>query len=126
LKKKVVHTKNAPAPVAPYSQAIIANGFVFISGQVGNDPSTGKLVDNAAAPQAAQALRNIAAILEEAGSGMDKIVKCTVFLKNIDDFSTVNGAYKKFFPHDPPARAAFAVANLPLGALVEIEAIALA
>jgi 2-iminobutanoate/2-iminopropanoate deaminase len=126
MEKTVIKTNNAPAAVAAYSQAIKANGFIFVSGQVGLDPETGKLAGGTAAEQAQKALQNISAILEAAGSGMDKVVKCTVLLDSIADYPDVNTIYARFFPRDPPARASYAVGKLPLGALVEIEAIALA
>jgi 2-iminobutanoate/2-iminopropanoate deaminase len=126
MEKKVIKTDKAPAAVAAYSQAIKANGFIFVSGQIGLDPATGKLAGSTAAQQAMKALCNISAILEAAGSGMDNVVKCTVLLDSIADYSEVNAVYSRFFPLDPPARAAYAVGKLPLGALVEIEAIALA
>ena len=126
MEKTVIKTKNAPAAVAAYSQAIKANGFIFVSGQVGLDPEKGKLTGNTAAEQAQKALQNISAILEAAGSGMDNVVKCTVLLDSITDYPDVNAIYARFFPRDPPARASYAVGKLPLGALVEIEAIALA
>jgi 2-iminobutanoate/2-iminopropanoate deaminase len=123
--KKVIKTDKAPAAVAVYSQAIKANGFIFVSGQIGLDPATGKLAGGTAAEQAMTALCNISAILEAAGSGMDKVVKCTVLLDSIADYPDVNAVYSRFFTTDPPARAAYAVGKLPLGALVEIEAIAI-
>ena len=125
MEKKVIQTDKAPAAVAAYSQAIKANGFIFVSGQIGLEPATGKLSGGTAAEQTMTALRNISAILEAAGSGMDKVVKCTVLLDSIADYPEVNNVYSRFFPKDPPARAAYAVGKLPLGALVEIEAIAL-
>jgi 2-iminobutanoate/2-iminopropanoate deaminase len=125
MEKKVIKTDRAPAAVAAYSQAIKANGFIFVSGQLGLDPATGKLAGGTAAEQAMTALRNMSSILEAAGSGMDKVVKCTVLLDSIADYPDVNAVYSRFFPKDPPARAAYAVVKLPLGALVEIEAIAL-
>lgn len=126
MERTVISTKNAPPAVAAYSQAIRANGFVFVSGQVALDPATGTLTGGSAAAQAEQALCNMRAILEAAGSSMDKVVKCTVLLDDIADYPEVNKAYAVFFPNDAPARAAYAVGKLPLGALVEIEAIALA
>lgn len=126
MKKEVLFTPNAPAAVAAYSQAIRANGFIFVSGQLGLDPATGAMVGGTVAEQARQALNNISAILAAAGSGMERVVKCTVLMVSMDDFSSINAEYSRFFPADPPARAAYAVAALPLVALVEIEAIALA
>lgn len=126
MERTIVKTDKAPAAVAAYSQAVKANGFIFVSGQLGLDPGTGTLRGGGAAAQSETALRNIQAILEAAGSAMDKVVKCTVLLADIADYAEVNGVYAAFFTKDPPARAAYAVGNLPLGARVEIEVIALA
>jgi 2-iminobutanoate/2-iminopropanoate deaminase len=123
MDKKVIATKRAPAAVGPYSQAIRAGGLLFVSGQLGLDPATGKLVEGVEA-QAERALENMAAILAEAGMGFQNVVKATVLLASMDDFAKVNAIYAKRFPENPPARAAYAVAKLPLGGLVEIEAIA--
>jgi 2-iminobutanoate/2-iminopropanoate deaminase len=125
MSKVAVFTENAPAAVGPYSQAIKAAGLVFVSGQIGLDPVSGKMVEGGVAAQAEQVLDNLEAILKEAGSGLDQVVKATVFLTDMDDFQTVNGVYAKRFKSVPPARAAVAVAALPLGALVEIEAVAM-
>jgi len=109
--------------VGPYSQAVKVGDFLFISGQLGIDPGTGKLVEGGVKEQTEMALKNMAAILEAAGGDMGSVVKATVFLNSIDDFKAMNEVYSGFFKEAPPARAAFEVANLPLGALVEIEAI---
>ena len=122
--RKVVKTENAPMPVAPYSQAIIANGFVYTAGQLGTDMAAGKLADGVE-EQARFALTHVKSILEAAGSDMNHIVKTTVFLDNIDDFGKVNAVYGTFFNDEPPARSAIEVARLPLGAVVEIEVVAL-
>ncbi len=122
--KKPVHTAAAPAAIGPYSQAIRAGDFVFVSGQLGIDPATKQLVEGGIAAQAERALRNVAAILEAAGGTMENVVKTTVLLQSMDDFSRLNEVYARFFAAEPPARAAYQVAKLPLGALVEIEAIA--
>jgi 2-iminobutanoate/2-iminopropanoate deaminase len=122
--KRIISTDKAPAAVGPYSQAVRAGDILFISGQIGIDPAAGKMVDGLEA-QVRQVLENLKAIVEEAGGSMDSIVKCTVLLQSMDDFKTMNGIYAGYFESDPPARAAFEVAALPLGALVEIEAIAL-
>ncbi|MCK9464209.1 MAG: Rid family detoxifying hydrolase, partial [Proteobacteria bacterium] len=114
MDKKVIATKKAPAAVGPYSQAIRANGFLFVSGQLGIDPAAGKLVEGVEA-QAEQALDNMGAILSEAGMGFGSVVKATVLLASMDDFALVNAIYAKRFPENPPARAAFAVVKLPLG-----------
>lgn len=126
MSRQVIATAKAPAAVGPYSQAIKANGFVFTAGQLGLDPATGKLVEGDVTDQARQALKNLQAILEAAGSSLEQVVKVTVFLKDINDFKRVNEVYAEFFKASPPARSAVQVAALPLGALVEIEAVAVA
>lgn len=123
---EVIHTDKAPKAVGPYSPAIKAEGhYVFCSGQVGLDPATGQLAAGVEA-QAAQALENLQAVLAAAGSSLAKVVKTTVLLNSIDDYKAMNEVYATYFPQDPPARAAFGGLQLPLGALVEIECIALA
>ncbi len=124
--KDVVRTEAAPAPFqgAPYSQAIRAGDFVFVSGQLGIDPATSELVEGGIAEQAEQVMRNLAAILEEAGSGLDRLVKTTVFLADLGDFQGMNSVYARHVGDNPPARSTVEVAALPSGALVEIEAIA--
>jgi len=126
--KEVIRTESAPAPFqgAPYSQAIKANGFVFVAGQVSLKPDHGDIVGDTIQEQTQQALANLRAILEAAGSGMDRLVKTTVFLQNLDDFPGMNEVYKEHVGDQPPARSTVEVAKLPSGALVEIEAIALA
>ena len=121
--KEVVRSDAAPAAVGPYSQAVRAGDFLFISGQLGIDPSTKKMVEGGIASQAERALANVTAILEAAGAGMNTVVKTTVLLQSMDDFARLNEVYARFFPEDPPARATYQVGRLPLGALVEIEAI---
>lgn len=125
--KIVVRTDSAPAPFqgAPYSQAIAANGLVFVAGQVGLRPDHGELVGDGIVEQTEQAFDNIQAILEEAGSGLDRIVKTTVFLDDFDDFAAMNEVYARRVGERPPARSTVEVAKLPSGAKVEIEAIAL-
>jgi 2-iminobutanoate/2-iminopropanoate deaminase len=124
--KEVVRTEAAPAPFqgAPYSQAIKAGGFVFVAGQVGIKPDNPQPVGNSIQEQTEQTLANLRAILEAAGSGMDKLVKTTVFLTNLDDFQGMNEVYAKHVGDQPPARSTFEVSRLPPGLLVEIEAIA--
>jgi 2-iminobutanoate/2-iminopropanoate deaminase len=126
LMKEVVRTEAAPAPFqgAPYSQAIKANGFVFVAGQVGITPENAQPVGDSISEQTEQTLQNLRAILEAAGSGMDKLVKTTVFLTNLDDFQGMNEVYAKHVGDRPPARSTFEVSRLPPGLLVEIEAIA--
>ena len=124
--KKVVRTESAPAPFqgAPYSQAIKANGFVFVSGQLGLKPGHSEMAGNAIEEQTRQVFDNLEAILAEAGTGLDRLVKTTVFLQNLDDFQAMNGVYAQHVGDRPPARSTVEVAKLPSGALVEIEAIA--
>ena len=124
MMKKAIHTNNAPAAIGPYSQAIEANGMIFVSGQLPIDPATGAFAGEDIAAQTRQSLTNIKSILAEAGAGMEDVVKTTVLLKNIADFAAMNEVYAEFFTGDCPARAAFEVAALPKNALVEIEAIA--
>jgi 2-iminobutanoate/2-iminopropanoate deaminase len=126
--KAVVRTEQAPAPFqgAPYSQAITAGGLVFVSGQLGLKPGHTKMVGESISEQTEQVMQNLAAILAAAGSGMDRLVKTTVFLANLDDFAGMNEIYAKYVGDEPPARATVEVGRLPSGALVEIEAIALA
>jgi 2-iminobutanoate/2-iminopropanoate deaminase len=120
-----VTAKGAPAPAGPYSQGVRARGMLFCSGQIGLDPATGQLVDGGVAAQTQQALHNLSAVLDAGGSSLRRVVKTTIFLADMNDFATVNTAYAPFFPHLAPARTTVAVAALPLGASVEIEAIAL-
>ena len=124
MAKSIIATKNAPGAIGPYSQGIRANGFVFASGQIGLDPATGEFVQGGIVEQSRQALLNVKNVLEAAGSGLDKAVKTTVFLKDINDFAAMNAVYSEFFKTDCPARSAVQVAALPKGALVEIEVIA--
>ncbi|MGH2933188.1 MAG: Rid family detoxifying hydrolase [Gaiellaceae bacterium] len=126
--KSVVRTEEAPAPFqgAPYSQAIRAGGFVFVSGQLALRPGAKELSGGSIEEQTEQVLANLRAILEAAGSGLDRLVKTTVFLQSLDDFQGMNGVYAKHVGDQPPARSTVEVAKLPSGALVEIEAIALA
>jgi 2-iminobutanoate/2-iminopropanoate deaminase len=120
-----IQTDNAPAAIGPYSQAIRAGGFVFASGQIPIDPATGEFVKGGIAEQTEQVLKNLAALLEAAGSGLDKVVKTTVFLADMKEFAQMNEVYAKYFKDTPPARATVAAAGLPRDARVEIEAVAL-
>ena len=120
-----IQTDNAPAAIGPYSQAIRAGGFVFASGQIPIDPATGEFVKGGIAEQTEQVLKNLAALLEAAGSDLDKVVKTTVFLADMKEFAQMNEVYAKFFKDTPPARATVAAAGLPRDARVEIEAVAL-
>ena len=124
--KTVILTPHAPAAVGPYSQAIKANGFVYTAGQLGLDPQTGAFAGADVAAQARQAMQNLKAILAAAGSDMSRVVKTTIFLVDMGDFKAVNAIYGEYFEGAPPARSTVQVAALPLGGLVEIEAVALA
>jgi 2-iminobutanoate/2-iminopropanoate deaminase len=126
--RDVIVTAGAPKPFggAPYNQAIRAAGLVFCAGQVGLDPAAGTLVEGGVEPQARRAMENLSAVLEAAGSSIDRIVKTTIFVTDLGDFAAVNAVYGSFFAADPPARSTVQVAGLPGGAVVEIEAIALA
>jgi len=124
MSKTIVATEQAPAAVGPYSQGVVLDGWVWTAGQVALDPATGKMVGSDAATQADRALRNVEAILQAAGSGLDRVVRATLYLTNMDDFAAVNEVYAGYFRDAPPARACVEVSRLPLGALVEIDAIA--
>jgi 2-iminobutanoate/2-iminopropanoate deaminase len=124
--REAVLAPNAPKPIGPYSQAIKANGFVFISGQVAFDPASGNIVSGGIEQQTEQVLKNLTAILAAAGSGWDKVVKTSVFLKNMSEFGLMNEVYGKFCKGAPPARSTVEVARLPKDVLVEIDVIALA
>jgi 2-iminobutanoate/2-iminopropanoate deaminase len=122
--KKVIHTDNAPKAIGPYSQAIEANGMLFISGQVPVNPSTGTVVEGGIVEQTEQVMKNIEAILKEAGYTFENVIKSTCLLSDMTHFKAMNEIYGKYYAQEPPARAAFAVKELPLGVLVEIETIA--
>ena len=122
--KKIISTTNAPAAIGPYSQAIDCGNFLVTSGQVPFDPSTGEFVPGGITGQTRQVLTNIKAILTEAGLTMDNVVKTTVFLQNMGDFAAMNAVYAEFFTAEMPARMCYEVAALPMGALVEIDAVA--
>jgi len=124
--REIIATKQAPSAIGPYSQAIRANGFVFASGQIPIDPATGNIISGSIAEQTERVLTNVSEILKAAGSGLDRVVKTTVFLKNMTDFATMNEIYAKFFTTAPPARSTVEVARLPKDVLVEIEVVALA
>jgi 2-iminobutanoate/2-iminopropanoate deaminase len=123
--KKVVASKDAPQPIGPYSQAIKAGGFVFASGQIALDPTTGKLIEGDIKAQTERVLKNLTAVLAAAGSSMDRVVRTTVFLKNISDFPAMNEVYGQFFKNEPPSRSTVGVAALPRDALLEIDVVAL-
>jgi len=125
--KRIINTDNAPAPIGPYSQAVEQNGILFISGQIPVDPTTGSVVAGGVSEQTTQVLKNVQAIITAAGYGNDlsNILKCTIFLNDMSLFGEMNTVYGTYFPTDPPARAAFAVKELPLNVMVEIEAVAM-
>lgn len=122
--RKVVSTKKAPGTIGPYSQAVEVNGTLYISGQVPLNPDTGNLAGDTITEQTEQVLKNIRFIVNAAGYSMKEIVKTTCMLQDMNDFAEMNKVYEKFFPDDPPARAAYEVARLPLDVKIEIEAIA--
>ncbi len=124
MPKQVISTQNAPAAVGAYSQGIIVEGFVFTAGQIPLIPGTSSLREGGIEAQTRQSMNNIKGVLEAAGSSLDKVVKTTVFLADINDFAAFNAVYSEFFPQDPPARSTVQAGGLPVGALVEIEAIA--
>ncbi|MDQ3666356.1 MAG: RidA family protein [Acidobacteriota bacterium] len=123
--KQIIKTDRAPQAIGPYSQAVRARGFVYASGQIPIDPASGQFVAGGIAEQTEQVMKNVAAVLEAAGSGLDRIVKTTVFLAEMDEFAAMNEVYAQFFKSDPPARATVQAAGLPRNARVEIEVIAL-
>ncbi len=123
--REIVATKDAPQAIGPYSQAVKANGFVFTSGQIAIDPTTQQVVGGDVAAQTDRVLRNLSEVLEAAGSGLGKVVRVTVFLKNMNDFASMNQVYEKYFSSAPPARCTVEVARLPKDTLVEIDVIAL-
>lgn len=124
--REVIATEHAPKPIGPYSQAIQANGFIFLSGQTPLDPATEQLVDGGIAEQTGRVLKNLEAVLKAAGSSLDKVVRCGVFLKDMNDFAAMNEVYGRFFRSNPPARTTVQAARLPKDCLVEIDAIAMA
>jgi len=123
--REIVSTKHAPQAIGPYSQAIKANGFIFTSGQIAIDPDTQQVITGDVGAQTDRVLRNLSEILEAAGSGLGKVVRCSVFLKNMSDFAAMNEVYGKYFSSAPPARSTVEVARLPKDVLVEIDVIAL-
>jgi 2-iminobutanoate/2-iminopropanoate deaminase len=126
MKRKIISTKEAPDAVGPYSQAVRVGKIVYTAGQIALDPATGKIVEGDIEVQTARVMKNLQAVLEAAGTGLENVVKTTVFLKDINDFAAMNGVYGQYFGNKPPARSTVPVAGLPLGALVEIEAVAVA
>jgi 2-iminobutanoate/2-iminopropanoate deaminase len=122
--KKIIHTNNAPKAIGPYSQATEINGMLFISGQIPIDPAIGKMIEGEITEQTEQVMKNIGAILKEAGYNFQDVVKSTCLLSDMANFAAMNEVYGKYYSENPPARAAFAVKGLPLGAMIEIETIA--
>lgn len=123
--REIIKTKNAPEAIGPYSQAVAVGDYVFTSGMIPINPQTGNLVEGGVKEQATQVLQNVKSLLEASGSSMDKVVKTTVFIKNMNDFATINEIYKTFFTSDFPARSCVEVARLPKDVLLEMEAIAI-
>lgn len=123
--KKIISTEKAPKAIGPYSQAIVVDRLVFTAGQVGLDPATMELVQGGVEAQTRQVLTNLRYVLETADSGLNSVIKTTVFLQDLADFAKMNAVYAEFFPENPPARSTIQVAGLPKGALVEIECVAL-
>jgi len=126
MQREIISTDRAPRAIGPYSQAVRAGGLLFLSGQIALDPHTGQLVGTDVKQQTRQALENVQAVLEAGGSSLRRVVKCTVFLADMNDFGPMNEEYGAFFQDEPPARTTVAVGRLPRGALVEIDVIALA
>lgn len=124
--KQIIATERAPQAIGPYSQAIVANGFVFASGQIPIDPETGQFVEGGISEQTEQVLRNVSNLLEAAGTSLARVVKTTVFLADMNDFAAMNETYARFFGENPPARSTVQAARLPRDARVEIEVVALA
>lgn len=122
--KKIISAQTAPQAIGPYSQAVEANGFVFLSGQIPLNPETMKIVEGDAATQIEQVLKNVKAVLQASGCDFSNVVKTTMFLQNLDDFAKVNEVYARYFTENHPARSTIQVAKLPLGALVEVECVA--
>lgn len=126
MTKTIISTPTAPGAIGPYSQAVRCGDLIFTAGQIALDPATGKLVEGNVTVQTRRVLDNVKAILEAAGSGLDRVVKTTVFLKDMGEFAAMNAVYAEFFPADPPARSTVEVARLPRDVRVEIETVALA
>ncbi len=122
--KKIINSNDAPKAIGPYSQAVEANGMLFISGQIPIDPAIGKVVEGGIKEQTEQVMKNIAAILKEAGYTFQDVIKSTCLLSDMEHFAAMNEIYGRYYAENPPARAAFAVKGLPLGVMVEIETIA--
>lgn len=121
--RRTINADGAPEPIGPYSHSVLSGGLLFCSGQIGLDPETGELVPGTVAEEAAQCLRNLETVCAAAGTGLDRAVRLTVYTTVMDDFAEINEAYAEFFGDEPPARAVVGVAQLPKGALVEIDAV---
>ncbi|HEY1755595.1 MAG TPA: RidA family protein [Bryobacteraceae bacterium] len=121
---KIISTEQAPKAIGPYSQAVVSNGFAFLSGQIPLDPATGQLIDGDVTAQTARVLENLKAVLEACGSSMGRVVKTTVFLKDMGEFTQMNAVYSEYFPENPPARSTVEAARLPRDVRVEIDCIA--
>lgn len=124
--KQIIQTNNAPQAIGPYSQAVMANGTLYVSGQIPVVPATGAIVSDKVEDQARQVMENVKAVVEAAGLTLNNVVKTTVFIKNMDDFAVINGIYSEYFKENCPARACVEVARLPKDVLIEMEAIAVA
>jgi 2-iminobutanoate/2-iminopropanoate deaminase len=124
--REVIATEQAPQAIGPYSQAIRAQGLIFTSGQIAIDPATGQIIGGDVSAQTDRVLKNLAAILQASSSGLEKVLRCTVFLKNMGDFAAMNEVYGRYFKQSPPARSTVEVARLPKDVLIEIDVIALA
>ncbi len=124
MSKVIVRTSNAPAAIGPYSQAVRAGDYLFCSGQIALDPKSGEVIDGDVTAQTERVMKNLTAVLEAGGAGLDRVIKTTIFLVDLGEFGDVNTTYAKFFTGEPPARACVEVSKLPRGVRVEIEAIA--
>jgi 2-iminobutanoate/2-iminopropanoate deaminase len=124
--KEIISTAGAPKAIGPYSQAVVWNGLVFLSGQIPLDPATGQIVEGSIAEQTTRVLENLRAVLEASGSSLEKVLKTTVFIKNMSDFPQMNEVYARYFPSTPPARSTVEAARLPRDVQVEIDCIAIA
>jgi 2-iminobutanoate/2-iminopropanoate deaminase len=125
MNRQRIATSQAPSAIGPYSQAVVAGDLVYVSGQIPLDPASGALIEGNVVAQTDRVMQNLKAILEAAGSSLDKVVKTTVYLADLNDFEEMNGAYGRYFTGDPPARATVGVARLPKGAVLEIDAVAI-
>jgi 2-iminobutanoate/2-iminopropanoate deaminase len=123
--KKIISTDRAPGAIGPYSQAVVANGFAFVSGQIPIDPATNQLIEGDVVAQTMRVLENLKIVLEACGSSLEQVVKTTVFVKDLGEFAKINETYARYFPKDPPARATVEAARLPRDVRVEIECVAL-